>query len=693
MPNPKSKKQDQKKIHHRILDRIEPLRKRIHSFRKTVVAIAEMVLQNLFPQFSFKRFWKDLKRKPVFWVAVSAVGLVILFLILKNLFQSNLEEVAVVERGNFAIDLIEAGDVEAVNEKVVSAPQTWLDQIQVIDLVPEGTVVKKGDFLAQFDIGDLDDQKIVHEAEVASAQADYQKLIAQQSLALHSLENNLKLNEYSNEQAKLKLEMSQFESEAKKEEARLQLKQAEISLKSMQEQLTSMKIIQGNQRIQTEAKIRNIQNHIRQLNAQIALMRVIAPEEGMVIYKDVGSWRSRERLKTGYKAMHGEPILSVPDMSHLRIKIFINEADRSEVLPGQKALITLDAYPKSVFHGRVQTVSRLAQSVRWNSLLKGFAVLVNVVESDRRIKPGMSARVHIVMDSLKNVLTVPVGVVFEMNEKPVVFPRGRTKPVYVTLGPRNDERIVIQKGVKAGQKLSWHPVNPQVKMFGNSEEKRRINVIAANLEQSLSNFEKSGTIYDYANPNRARQRRMQDRSGSPGGEDMLRQLMRQRRSGTSGEGSSGGGEESMRLTPEMRDRIQVQSENRQGGDSTRVRQRSQRRAQGQEGLGQTGQTSPDIEGGGGDQQSLATPEMTQQFRQMRQRRQGGDSTGTRRRFQGSDSSGVSNRQFQVTPEMRERFRQMRQRQGGQSPAGAPPDSGSGRQSGRRNAAPSGIQNQ
>jgi len=477
----------------------------------------------------------------------------------------------------------------------------------------------------------------------------------------------------------------------------------------MEEQLTSLKIIQANQRIQTESRIRTVQNNIRSLKGQIDRMRVTAPEQGMVVYKDVGSYRNRERLKIGYKAMHGEPILSVPDMSHLRVKLFINEADRSEVLPGQKAIITLDAYPKAVFHGSVQTVSRLAQSVRWNSLLKGFAVLVNMVESDPRIKPGMSARVHIVMDSLKNVLTVPVGVVFEVNEKPVVFPRGKTRPVYVTLGPRNDERMVIQKGVKAGQKLSWHPVNPQVKMFGNSEEKRRINLIAANLEKSLSNFEKSGTIYDYATPNRTRQRRMQNRSGSPGGEDMLRQIMRQRRSQTSGEGTSGGGgEESLQMTPEMRDRMQAQRANRQGGDSTRVRQRSPSRVQGQGGRGQTGQTDLGLGEGGGDTQSQVTPEMMQQFRQMRQRRQGSDSSGGSgdrqltpemmermrqfRQRQGSDSSGGSGDR-QLTPEMMERMRQFRQRQNRESQGGIPSDSTSMRGARRRNQAPTGRQDQ
>ena len=651
----------------RILKKLRPAWKAILSF-----------VRRYYPKTRVEGLWNILKRKPLFWAGLSiAVGLV-LFAILKSILTVPQGEFAVVEKGDFYVDMVEAGDIQALSERRISAPETRLEQIQVIKLVPEGTMVKQGDFLAQMDAGDLETQESLAEDRLAVARANYQKVLAQQALTMHSYENNLKLYEYNYEQAQLSLQAQQYESEIKKEEARLQLKQAEINLNRVKRQIESQKIIQANERVQNEATISQVRNEIRSLKEQIAKMIIRAPTDGMVIYQEVGSWQSRERLKEGYKARHGEPILSIPDLSRLQVSLYVNEVDRSQVQSGEPVQITLDAYPKTVFSGTVKSVSRLAQNVRGNSKLKGFVLLVDIRESDIRIKPGMSAKARIILATLKDVLTVPTGVVFEVDGKPAVFRLGKTKPTFVTLGPRNDSRIVIEKGLKRGMKLAWHPESADRDVFGTVEEKKRIALAAANLEQSMSLFEKKGTLYDYVNPNRMR--RSMRPSGTPG-EEGMQNMLKQYLQRQGGQGQPGG----VDITPEMMDRIRSRH-GRTGGDSTGGRQ-------GMGGQYRRGQIEGRTQGAEtvNTPHSEDAPERTERPQTMRQGRAGTDvrqeeremsapeagaqegrtgDRGQRRFFRGDSSAGRGRRE--MTPEMRERIRQWREKreagdQGGDFP--------------------------
>jgi len=649
-------------------------------------------LDQYFPQHRVEKAWKKLRRMPLFWVGVGLISAWIVFAIVKSILTSPPEEVAVVGQNDFIVEIIEAGEVQASSERIITTPETWLEQIQIIKLVPEGTVVKKGDFLAQFDVGTMDDELTLAKQQLEVAKADYQKFLAQDSLTMHNLQNNVKLNEYSLEQAKLQLEMQQFESDAVKEQARLQLKQAEIRLSQYQQQLASQKIIQANRKTQMLMKIRQNKSRIAERTEHINRLTILAPADGMVVYKDVGSWQSRERLKEGYKARHGEGLMSVPDMSRMRIKFFANEMDRSLILPGQHAKIVLDAYPKVAFNGTVVSISRLAQNVRWNSKLKGFEVIVDVKEADKRLKPGMSAMVRIGLDSLKNVMIIPVGVVFEVDGKPAVYRKGRTKPTFITLGPRDDGHAVVEKGLKPGWKLSWHPLDPKLSVYGLAEEKRRIQLAAANLEQSFFFSQQKGTLYDYSNPNRSRRR---GSAGSQNGQDMenvLRQYLRRQ----GGSGQQGG---NVQITPEMMQQFQSMNQRRQGGGATNAAGEGQQAPQGQQGSAgrsrqmESGQGQGASTGEGGPQSEM-TPEMREQFRQMRQQRQqqggaeeagGSDASQSqggqsrRRQMESGQGQGTSEgqggQQSEMTPEMRERFRQMRQQMqqgGGAEGQGGPP---------------------
>jgi HlyD family secretion protein len=445
-------------------------------------------------------FW--LSRKSNLYVLVGGVLFFIIILVLLFLPQTPASVIrpkwAVVQQGDFTVDLIESGDVEAVSQVSVSSPMMWeASKLQITDLIPEGTLVKKGDFLVQFDIADLTDSENLREKELASLLADKEKMKAQQGLTMSNMENNLRLTRYSMKQAQLRLDMRKFESDAKKEEARLQMKQAEIDLERSEKQVESQKIIHQSQMITMESSIRAAQNHLENARKSITRMTLTAPIDGMVVYQQVGRWNSRERLKSGYNSNPGEPLLSIPDLSRIQIKLYVNEADRLKINPGQSTVVVLDAYPDVSFKGKVREMSRLAQSVRANSKLKGFVVYVEIDGSDPRLKPGMTAQVRIELEKRKDAIFIPVGTVYEVEKQTVVFLKGKNKPYAVYLGPRNDGFVAVERGLKPGMKLAWSDPLEKALTLGSMEENRRIAEINKRLLESFPVFEKRGILYNY----------------------------------------------------------------------------------------------------------------------------------------------------------------------------------------------------
>lgn len=438
---------------------------------------------------------KKVGEKRVKWGLAAIAGLILLFSILSS-FSSGSAEAdtnwALVNQGDFDVCLVEAGDVEAESSISINAPMMWGAKLQVIDVVPEGTIVEQGDFLLQFDVSDLEDQKKLREDQLASLQADLVKLKAQQALTIYNQEQSLQLAEYSYEQAKLRLEMRKFESQAQQEEARLELKQAEIERDKLQKQLNSQKIIHRSQIIQRQTGIRESENRVKSTIDRISRLQILSPASGMVVYQQVRG----ERVKEGYESRPGWPLMYIPDLSSMVIKVFINEVDRLKVKVGLQAEITLEAYPDLNFTGRVRNISRLAQVVTGEERLKGFVAYVEVNGTDPRMKPGITAQVKIILDTLTEVTYVPVGCVFEKEGQPVVYRSGSDRPIAVYLGPRNDSHVVIE-GVRPDMRLSYTVPTDESMMLGGAEERRRVDEIGKTLRESFAVFQDKGILHDY----------------------------------------------------------------------------------------------------------------------------------------------------------------------------------------------------
>jgi multidrug efflux pump subunit AcrA (membrane-fusion protein) len=147
--------------------------------------------------------------------------------------------------------------------------------------------------------------------------------------------------------------------------------------------------------------------------------------------------------------------ITLVDTNSIRFEGLVDEIDIMKVQKGQKVSITVDAIPNEVFTGSVKFISPFG--TQSGNVIK-FAVTIQLDPTDVELRGGLSATADISIYSAKNVLLVPVSVIVETREGPVVavINPATGQPEYraVTLGQQNLQYAEVLSGLKEGDKVT-----------------------------------------------------------------------------------------------------------------------------------------------------------------------------------------------------------------------------------------------
>ncbi len=357
--------------------------------------------------------------------------------------------------GEFTINLKETGKLRAENSVTITAPPIRMN-LQIIDLVPEGTVVEEGDFLVQFDTTEMAQRIDELKAELNIAQSNLTRSLASMRSNMASLMASVENARASYRLAELRMEQLKFEADIRIEEGRLNLLQSKLSLDQTLEKVEAQRKIDAEDSSSLAWKIRQAELDLERAQRDMDKLTITAPGPGLVVYKEIWKGGDMTKIKIGDTPWRGMALLEIPDLSIMLVETSVNEVDVAKVDTGKKALIELDAYPEPVFHGRVIDVATMATENRGSSDERVFDVQVRIDESDKLLKPGMSASVEIIVDTYQNKVYVPIESVFTRDGKNLVYvDRGsRWKGVEVEIGPRNDNFVIIEEGVEEGGVVS-----------------------------------------------------------------------------------------------------------------------------------------------------------------------------------------------------------------------------------------------
>lgn len=402
-----------------------------------------------------------LKRIPAFWRWTAPVLVVASIVWMSLPDDVSTLPAFTVKSGEFVVDLKEPGKLRAENSVLVTSPPARVN-LQIIDLVPEGAQVHAGDFLIQFDTTELRQQLDDQIAERDIARATLTKSQASMASHMASLQSSLENSRASYRLSELRLEQMKFEADVRVEEGRLSLKQAEISLKQAEAEIAAQMQIDSADVRSLELKLKQAEFDITKTRGDLDRLRMTAPSPGLVVYKE--TWRGGEmsKIKIGDTPWRGAALIEIPDLSIMQVATAVSEVDFSMVKVGQEATIKLDAYPDPVFKGEVIEVAALARGAEGESRARMFDVVVRILGSDPLLRPGMSATANIIVSRTPEKLSVPIEAVFDRGGRMAVFAangRGFDERL-VKLGDRNDNFVVIEEGLREGERVAL--VDPTV---------------------------------------------------------------------------------------------------------------------------------------------------------------------------------------------------------------------------------------
>ncbi len=190
------------------------------------------------------------------------------------------------------------------------------------------------------------------------------------------------------------------------------------------------------------AQVAATQSSLDELKITLGDTNVVSPVDGFV---------SRRVLDQGAFAGANTVILSVVDISTVRLVASLVERDFKRVQPGVDAEVEVDAFPNEKFRGEVSRVAPV-----FDPATRTASMEIEVPNPGFRLKPGMYARVTLTVDRRPNTLAVPRNAIVDVDGKRGVYivPDGQTARFKeVTTGLQDGDQIEIVNGLADGERV------------------------------------------------------------------------------------------------------------------------------------------------------------------------------------------------------------------------------------------------
>ena len=357
-------------------------------------------------------------------------------------------------QGEFEVLVVVTGELQAKNFQNIMGPdfQTgvfrWVEY-KIQDLIPEGTVVRKGDYIAEIDRTTAQNAIIDMEERIERQEVQVSTVRMDTSISLTGLRDEILNRKLIIKDINLRISQSQYEPPATVQLLQSEMERAQRVLEQQHRVYTLREQHCKNWMYDTERTLNNFKRQHEQMLEILSQFTIRAPTSGMVIYRRD---RSGQKRRTGSTINPNDNVVAtLPDLSVMMSKIFVNEIDISKVKASQQVRLGVDAFPDKSFSGVVTSVSNIGEQLA-NTDAKVFEVMIEVNESDPIMRPSMTTSNYIVINSIQDATFVSIDAIYSQDSIPFVYTKNQTKQI-VVLGEANDNEIVIDQGLSAGDEV------------------------------------------------------------------------------------------------------------------------------------------------------------------------------------------------------------------------------------------------
>ena len=415
-----------------------------------------------------------MKRTIIITSVIVAVAVLAMIVISKLSGKEDLSTLfAEVQQSDFEVVVTTTGELQAEVSMDIKGPEGLASRnmrfggIKISDLVPEGTEVKAGDYVATLDRSSVDNTLKDELDRLESLETDLLKKQLDTTISLGNLRDDLLNLKFNMEEAEITLEQSKYEPPTTIRQARITLDKAQ---RSFEQALSNydLKVRQARADIRdTELQVAKQKRKVAEMQEIIQKFIITAPSDGMVIYKR--EWNGAKR-KVGSEVSPWDPVVAtLPDLSAMISKTYVNEIDVSKVRAGQPVRLSVDAFPEKTYTGVVLSVANIGEQLP-NTDAKVFEVITKIHGSDPILRPSMTTGNQIITQTFSDVIHIPLETVFASSDSvPFVYKKDGSRQV-VVLGESNENDIIVEQGLKKGDKLYLTIPEDSEKFKLNGEE-------------------------------------------------------------------------------------------------------------------------------------------------------------------------------------------------------------------------------
>lgn len=352
-----------------------------------------------------------------------------------------------VRTGDVTFTVTADGALQGGNSRMLTAPMAGGGTLTLTELRKSGELVKKDDVVAEFDT--TDETYKLRQAEADLAEAEQQVIQAENEAKAKQEEI-----EYELITARGELKQAEIEVMANPIRAALTAKQNDITLEGARNKLAKLERDYPQRKAAASASIA-IQEAARKkaqvladtARRNIEMMTLRAPADGYVnVERNTNtnfffSGMVLPLFQVGDQVRPGMAVAQIPDLDSWDVSAQIAETDRGHLSVGLSADIRVIALPGRKFAAKVKDLGGTT-GPPWQ---RRFECKLALLEAAPELRPGMSARIVVTLETLKNVMWLPAQALFEQGGRTFVYARQgeRFLAKDVKLVRRGESQVVI----------------------------------------------------------------------------------------------------------------------------------------------------------------------------------------------------------------------------------------------------------
>jgi RND family efflux transporter MFP subunit len=365
-----------------------------------------------------------------------------------------------VRSGTFKVVVTTTGELRArkfVQVQGPTAAQTVnVYQSKIASIVPEGSVVKEGDVIAELDRSPAATKLADVTLSLQKAQAEYTTAQLDSALNLAQSREDVRTAEYTLEEKKIAKEQAQYEAPSIKRQADIDLEKAQRAVEQAKRNLDTKTKQAVAKMASVGADLGRQQNQLKNIQEVMSGFTIKAPSPGMVIY--IREWNGKKKGVGSQWNAWENTVATLPDLTQMESQTYVNEVDVRKLAVGLPVAISLDADPSKKLPGKVTEIANVGEQ-RPNQDSKVFEVKIQVLQSDTTLRPGMTTSNAIETASIPNALSVPLEAVVSDGGYSYVYKREGRSVVkqMIEPGAMNDNEIVVRRGLAKDDRVLLTP--------------------------------------------------------------------------------------------------------------------------------------------------------------------------------------------------------------------------------------------